>query len=145
METPHSLAQSADDINTLASDVAEFYKQGKYAEALPFAERTLALAKQVWARDQPAISVSGNNLTLLHQEQARFSNAPRLRSSARLTDPEHPCVLISIRDLAMLLPTPSCDEACPCVGGEWTAVCARKIRQDTEREPHSDSIGMGGL
>ena len=67
-----NLAQSADDINALARDVADFFKHGKYSKAPPLAERTLALAKQVWVCDQLAISVSGSNLTLLHQEQARF-------------------------------------------------------------------------
>jgi len=43
-ETLLRLAQSADDINALARDVADAFKHGKYSKALPLAERTLALA-----------------------------------------------------------------------------------------------------
>ena len=39
-------AQGADDLAALHGQVSQLYSQGKYAEALPIAERYVALARQ---------------------------------------------------------------------------------------------------
>jgi len=60
----------------------ELYQQGKYSEAIPLAERALAIRKKVLGDNHPNVATSLNNLAALYESQGRYSQAEPLYRQA---------------------------------------------------------------
>src|ERR1700683_3279757 len=69
-----SLAQSraADELN---KRIHELSQAGKYAEAIPLAQRALAILEKAFGPDHPDVAQSLNNLAELYDTQGRYADA----------------------------------------------------------------------
>jgi tetratricopeptide (TPR) repeat protein len=96
---------------------SQLYAQGRYQEALPFAEKALRLGEEEFGPNDPTTAVFLNNLALLHEAQDHYAEAEPLyrRSLAirgKAPGPEHPHVAQSLENYAALLrQTARADEA----------------------------------
>jgi len=82
-------------------------RQGRYAEAEPLYQRSLAIRETALGRDHPALATSLNNLAGLYYRQGRYAEAEPLyqRSLTILQKAhgrDHPDVAISLNNLAAL-------------------------------------------
>ncbi len=98
--------QSAELMNAY-NRAGELSAQGRYQEALPFAEEALRLAEQEFGFDHPTTATQLNNLAELYRAQGRYAEAEPLyqRSLAiveKALGPEHPDVATSLNNLAEL-------------------------------------------
>ncbi|MGB7445248.1 MAG: tetratricopeptide repeat protein, partial [Coleofasciculaceae cyanobacterium] len=87
--------------------ITELRNQGKYDEAIPLAERFLAIRKKVLGSEHPDVATSLNNLAYLYESQGRYEQAEPLYHQAlemyqRLLGQEHPDVATSLNNLAAL-------------------------------------------
>ena len=62
--------QEAEKLN---QQVEQLYQQGKYAEAIPLAEKALAIQEKVLGKEHPDVATSLNNLAALYQSQGNYS------------------------------------------------------------------------
>ncbi|MEH2151404.1 tetratricopeptide repeat-containing protein, partial [Nostoc sp.] len=106
---PVSTAQSAQlaEAERLDQQVEKLYNEGKYSEAIPLAERELAIRKQILGEEHPDVAASLNNLAALYYAQRRDADAEPLFRQAlemrkRLLGEEHPDVAQSLNQLATL-------------------------------------------
>ena len=81
---------------------------GRYAEAEPLHQRSLAIKEKALGPEHPAVATSLNSLALLYQAQGKYAEAERLfeRSLAiweKALGPEHPKVATSLENYAALL------------------------------------------
>jgi tetratricopeptide (TPR) repeat protein len=96
-----------DDPRLLNEQVFKLYQQGKYQEAIPLAERLLAMEKQTIGPEHPATAASLNNLALLYQKMGAYEKAEALYRQAlhirqKVRGPEHPDTANSLNSLALL-------------------------------------------
>jgi tetratricopeptide (TPR) repeat protein len=86
---------------------SELYDQGRYQEALPFAEQALKLGEQEFGPDHPHTASFLINLAELYQAQGRYAEAEPLYKRAlaireKALGPEHPQVAENLNNLADL-------------------------------------------
>jgi len=96
--------QKATELN---QEVIQLYQQGRYAEAIPYAERALALREKVLGPEHPDTATSLNNLALLYDNMGSYDKAePLFRRSLAIHEkvlgPEHPDTATSLNNLAIL-------------------------------------------
>jgi esterase/lipase superfamily enzyme/Tfp pilus assembly protein PilF len=103
-------APSAAETNgeaALDARVEELYRMGKNSEAIPLAERALAVHENAVGPDHPDVARSLNNLAALYQNQGRYADAEPLYMRAlaireKTLGPDHPDVAITLNNLAAL-------------------------------------------
>jgi len=91
----------------LMQQVTKLKGQGQYANAIPLAERALAILQQVLEEEHPAVSTTLNNLASLYKNQGRYLEAEHLYRQAlqmrqRLLGDEHLSVAQSLNYIAGL-------------------------------------------
>src|SRR5262245_2454745 len=96
--------ESAEALNT---EAIRLYQAGHYAEAVPLAQRALALREKALGPDHPEVGTALNNLALLYQSQGRYAEAePLYRRSLTLYEkalgPDHASVGTALNNLAEL-------------------------------------------
>jgi tetratricopeptide (TPR) repeat protein len=101
-----SLGQNLREADSLNKKVMELYNAGKYAEAIPLAQRTLSIREQELGPDAPDLASSLENLAALYSTQDRYADAEPLykRSLAireRILGTEDPGLVPSLNDLAL--------------------------------------------
>ena len=84
-----------------------YYQQGRYDEAGPLYQRSLAISEKALGPEHPDVAQSLNDLGLLYKAQGRYDEAESLyqRSLAireQALGPEHPDVATSLNNLAAL-------------------------------------------
>ncbi|MGI2905139.1 tetratricopeptide repeat protein [Tolypothrix sp. VBCCA 56010] len=106
---PPSVQQSAEleEAKRLNQQVEQLYKEGKYTQAIPLAERALEITEKVLGKEHPDVAESLNNLAVLYQEQGSYQKAEPLfvRSLAiyeKIFGKEHRLVATSLNNLAEL-------------------------------------------
>jgi len=104
---PPVLAQTADDADALNAQVVRLYGEGKYAEAIPLAERALAIREKALGPEHPSVAAALNNLALLYESQGRYAQAEPLYKRAlaiyeKALGPQHPDIASSLNNLAAL-------------------------------------------
>ena len=104
---PPAMAQQGDDAEALSAQVRRLYGEGKYAEAIPLAQRVLALRETALGPDHPDVGLSLNNLAYLYGAQGRYGDAePLYKRSLGIAEkalgPDHPNVGQSLNNLAGL-------------------------------------------
>jgi len=92
------------ELNTLVSQLRD---RSKYLEALPFAQKSVELAKLSFGADDPRLATSLNNLALVYDDQNKYSEAEPLYEQALRIDqkalgPDHPSVAADLNNLAGL-------------------------------------------
>ncbi len=96
--------QEAEELN---QQVIQLNKQGKYREAIPIAQRALAIREKALGTEHPDVASSLNNLAELYRAQGNYPTAEPLykRSLAireKVLGVEHPDVATSLNNLAAL-------------------------------------------
>jgi CHAT domain-containing protein/tetratricopeptide (TPR) repeat protein len=91
----------------LNQQVLKLYQQGKYAEAVPLAQRALAIREKALSKDHPDTATSLNNLALLYKTQGRYEKAEPLYNRAlvireKVLGKDHPSTATSLNNLAEL-------------------------------------------
>ena len=100
-------AQGIDDIDALGTQVSQLYGQGKYAEAIPIAERYVTLARQQHGEEHPEFATALSWLAHVYHAQGRYAEAEPLAKRAlaigeKALGPDHPDVGTSLNNLAGL-------------------------------------------
>jgi tetratricopeptide (TPR) repeat protein len=95
------------EVDTLNARVVALYRAGKFVEAVPLAQRALAILEKALPPNDPAIARSLNNLALLYKSQGRYADVePLLKRSLAIKEkvvgPGHPSVALSLGNLAEL-------------------------------------------
>jgi CHAT domain-containing protein/Tfp pilus assembly protein PilF len=101
-----ALAQSS-ELNNLFDKYQALEKQGKYAEAIPFAKSFIEIAKNKFGPKSPDYAAGLNNLAGLYRLQRRYTDAEPLSKRAlkvleKVLGPDHPSVAVIINDLAAI-------------------------------------------
>ncbi len=63
---------------SLTEEAKQYYRQGKYAEAEPLYQRSLAIRKKALGSEHPDVGQSLNNLAELYRAQAKYIEAEPL-------------------------------------------------------------------
>jgi tetratricopeptide (TPR) repeat protein len=96
------------DVAISLNNLAELYRnQGRYAEAEPLYQRSLAIKEKTLGKDHPGVATSLNNLAGLYDRQRKYAQAELLyqRSLAifeKALGKDHPDVATSMNNLAEL-------------------------------------------
>ena len=67
-----------DDLSSLRGQVQQLYETGKYAEAVPLAQRAVELAEKQFGPEHPNVATLLRNLWLLYRAQGRYAEAEPL-------------------------------------------------------------------
>ena len=98
---PSSLARN-DDPDLLKEQILKFYQQRNYQEAIPIAEKLLAIRKRMLGPEHPNTAVSLCDLALLYQYMGAYAKAEPLYQQAlqirqKALGREHSETAISLR------------------------------------------------
>ena len=74
-----SMNGDAVDATALTQQVIELSKRGRYSEALPLAERALAIREKALGPDHVDVAVSLYFVATLYQNQGRYAELPPTR------------------------------------------------------------------
>ncbi|HAX74953.1 MAG TPA: kinesin, partial [Cyanobacteria bacterium UBA11372] len=99
-QTPTPSAEQSAEVEEaerLNQQVVELYQQGKYAEAIPLAQRALAIREKALGSEHPDVAASLNNLGLLYIQMGNYAQAEPLYQRAlaireKALGSEHPDV-----------------------------------------------------
>jgi tetratricopeptide (TPR) repeat protein len=100
-------AQSLAEVAALNAQVEELYRQGRYSEATPLAQRVLRIREAALGLNHPDVGTSINNLAILYQSQGLYRDAEplferALAISEKAFGANHPNVATSLNNLAEL-------------------------------------------
>jgi tetratricopeptide (TPR) repeat protein len=70
--------------------ILKLYQQGKYKEAIPLAEKLVALTRQMKGEDDPDTAQSLNNLAVLYQYMGDYAKAETVAQRGPGNSPESP-------------------------------------------------------
>jgi CHAT domain-containing protein/Tfp pilus assembly protein PilF len=104
--TPTSQAV-LDEASRLNKLVEKLYNEGKFGEAIPLAERALALREKVLGAMHPDVAETLNNLAVVYQAQGAYAKAEPLLVRAldireKALEPMHPDIAEGLNNLARL-------------------------------------------
>ena len=108
LAVPHAaIAQGLAEAAALNQQVVQLYSQRRYSEAMPLAQRALAIQEKALGPNHPSVANLLNNLAFLYVAQGRYAEAEPLykRSLAireKALGPDHPDVAASLGNLAQL-------------------------------------------
>ena len=91
----------------LNQQVLQLYGQGRHGEAIPLAQRALAIREKALGPDHPDTALSLNNLAELYRATGAYAKAEPLYQRAlaiieKALGPEHPYTALSLNNLAEL-------------------------------------------
>ena len=105
-------AQEGDiaEARRLTGQVVQYYATGRYQEAIPLAQRALAITEKARGPEHPDTAVSLNNLAMLYQAISAYADAAPLYEHAlaiieKALGPEHPNTAVALNNLAALYVT----------------------------------------
>jgi CHAT domain-containing protein/Tfp pilus assembly protein PilF len=101
-----SAAQSG-ELDELNERVTALYQAGKFAEAIPLAQRLVAISEKALGPDNPRVAIPLTKLALLYHHQARYADAEPLYKRVlaiyeKTLGPDHPLVSLPLNNLAGL-------------------------------------------
>ena len=107
--SPMASAQEEDlaEARSLNDQVLQDYAAGRYQQAIPLAQRALAIREKVLGPEHPDTATSLNNLAGLYRDTGAYTKAEPLYSRAlaireKVLGPEHPDTATSLNNLAEL-------------------------------------------
>ena len=91
----------------LSYQAISLYRQGRYKDAVEFAERALAIMETASGPEHPFLATTLDNLAGLYQVQGDYTRAALLSRRAlaiyeKILGPKHPAVATSLNSLALL-------------------------------------------
>ena len=100
-------AQNAQDAYGLNAEVMRLYRAGRYADAVPIAERALALREKALGSEHPDVGISLYNLASLYQALGRYREVESLYKRVlaiweKDVGSDHPDIGRVLSDLAVL-------------------------------------------
>jgi CHAT domain-containing protein/Tfp pilus assembly protein PilF len=100
-------AAPRDEVAALQAKADELYRTGKYADAIPLAQRVLALREKALGPNHPDVALALNNLAVLYLNQGRYADAePLYRRALAMKETalgrDHPDVALFLHNLASL-------------------------------------------
>jgi CHAT domain-containing protein/tetratricopeptide (TPR) repeat protein len=100
-------AQGEEELARVRAEVGRLYEQGRYAQAVPIAQRFIERARQKYGEAHPVSATAIGLLGAVYQAKGRLAEAePLLRRSLAITEkalgPEHPYVGAHLNNLARL-------------------------------------------
>jgi CHAT domain-containing protein/tetratricopeptide (TPR) repeat protein len=100
-------AQGVDDLTDLRGQVSQLHSQGKYAEAIPIAQRYVALARQKHGEEHTEYATAIAWLGFVYKAQGRYAEAEPLYKRClaireKTLGPDHPEVGSALNNLAAL-------------------------------------------
>jgi len=98
-------AQSAEELKALDSQFMDLYRQGKYTEAIPLAEKLNLMAEKTFGIDSVETATMLNNLAEVYRAAGRYADAePAYKRSLGITEAklgkDHPYVANILNNLA---------------------------------------------
>jgi tetratricopeptide (TPR) repeat protein len=105
-ERPRSFAQDSNP-DVLSRQFHKLYQEGRYQEAIPLAEKLVAITQRMLGPDQPDTAISLNNLAALYYQMGAYQKAEPLYRQAlqiwkKALGPQHPETAIGLNNLAEL-------------------------------------------
>jgi len=102
-----AFAQADEEVEGLNRQAAQLYQTRKYDEAMPIAEKALALGEQRFGPDDARLGELLNNVALIHRAQSRLAEAEPFHKRAlavqeRVLGADHASVGKTLIDLAEL-------------------------------------------
>jgi CHAT domain-containing protein len=99
--------RSIQEAEQLDTHVVELYQQGRYQEAIPFAQRSLAIREKAAGPEHPGTAQSLNNLAEIYLATGAYTQAEGLYQRAlaiheKALGPNHPNTALSLNNLAAL-------------------------------------------
>jgi CHAT domain-containing protein/Tfp pilus assembly protein PilF len=83
LAVPHAaFAQRRDDAAALNQKIVQLYSEGRYSEAIPIAQRALAIQEKALGADHPDVATALTKLAWLYERQGRYDNAEPLYKRA---------------------------------------------------------------
>jgi CHAT domain-containing protein/Tfp pilus assembly protein PilF len=100
-----SSGQNLNEADALNKKGMELYRAGKYEEAIPLAQRVLAIREKALGPDHLKVAASLNNLAEVYREQRRYTDAePLIKRALAIREkalaPGHPDIANSLNNLA---------------------------------------------
>src|SRR5262245_28880072 len=75
MDQTGARSQGPDELVALRAKVSQLFDQGKYDEAIPTAERYVALARQKHGEESPEFAAATKWLGIVYRAQGRYAEA----------------------------------------------------------------------
>jgi tetratricopeptide (TPR) repeat protein len=99
-----------DEAAALDKRIKELYQTGKFSEAIPVAQRVLAIREKALGPDHPDVATALDSLAMLYHNQGRYADAEPLYKRSmvireKVLGPEHASVADSLNNLAELYRT----------------------------------------
>ncbi len=100
-------AQTPQETDSLRAEVDRLVGSGKYAEAIPLAQKRLALLEASLGAEHPDVATALNNLAYIYKNQGRLADAEPLYTRSigileKTLGAEHPHVATNLNNLAEL-------------------------------------------
>jgi len=138
MGSPTPAAAQRDPTAALEAKVVELTHSGKYLEAIPLAQRVVAITEAARGPDHPDVARVLNRLALLYQIQGRYADVePIYKRSLAIREkalgPDHPDVAWSLFYLASL-----CEQQGRYIDAEPLYKRSLAIREKTRGPDHPD-------
>ncbi len=104
---PALLSCSGTEADRLDAEVGRPYQAGRYAEAIPLAQRSLAIREKALGPEHPDVATGLNNLAALYEAQGEYGKAePLYKRSLAIVEktlgPEHPHLATVLNNLALV-------------------------------------------
>ena len=98
----------SDALTNAYNRYSEFYAEGRYQEAIPFAKKALELGEDLLDPDDPIMAILLNDLAVLYQAQGHYAEATPLHQRAlsikeKALGPEHPEVATILNNYGRML------------------------------------------
>ncbi len=111
---PFTAHGQSPELRDAYSRFKDLQAQGRYEQALPFAEQTLRLGEREFGPDHPTTATQLNQLAELYRAQGRYAEAEPLHQRAlaileKALGPEHPHVAPALQNDAGLIRAPGRD------------------------------------
>ena len=125
----------------LTGQVVQYYATGRYQEAIPLAQRALAITEKARGPEHPDTAVSLNNLAMLYQAISAYAEAAPLYEQAlaiieKALGPEHPNTAIALNNLAALYVTTAAYEKAEPLYRRALAIHREDARPRASRHRH---------
>jgi tetratricopeptide (TPR) repeat protein len=89
-----------DEATSLSRQIETLNNEGRYSEAIPIAQRVLAILEKALGPEHPDVATSLSNLAVIYDKQGRYADAEPLHKRAlaikeKALGPNHPDVALS--------------------------------------------------
>ena len=95
------------EVETLNADVDRLYREGRFDEAIPLAERALSIQERALGPDDPLVVQAINSLAMLYRAAGDYVGAESLfervlEITTEALGPRHPTIAVTINNLGMV-------------------------------------------